>query len=182
MTVTIRDYRTRYAWRPIQDPAIDPRDAADVQLRLGRILRRWEGTPYMEGQRRCGVATDCRGFVLGVYDEMFGFERPEAFVVFPQDGAMHNRAESKRIADLVTSMYGAERVRDRTLEPGDAVLMAGGGEAGPGHMLIVGVEENHVWHAGRARVTRTGIGFDRIHQRIVAVYRVAERSAWVSQL
>lgn len=174
----MRDYSSTLAWRPITEPELDPRDAASIEHRLGLILRRWEGTPYLAGQRRCGVATDCRGFVLGVYDELFGFERPEAWIEFSQDGAMHNRAAAEAIADRTTAIYGAERVHDGSIEPGDGILMACGYRAGPGHFLIAGVEPNTIWHAGHLRVTRTGFGFARRWQRIVAVYRVKGRSAW----
>lgn len=180
MPTRIRDYRAIYTWRPISDPRLDDATARGIERRLALILRRWEGTPYMQGQRRCGVATDCRGFAFGVFDELFGFERPEAWIIFPQDGALHNRRAAEEIAERIRVIYEADRVVDRSMEPGDAVLMAGAGGAGPGHFLIVGPEPNAIWHAGNVRVTRTGMGFDRFHQRIVAVFRVRERSAWAT--
>ncbi len=66
------------------------------------------------------------------------------------------------------------------LQPGD-LLVVGTNNGGPGHLMIVGVRKNTIWHAGGrgARFDQTGWALGDGFERLFAVYRLEDRERWM---
>lgn len=146
---------------------------ACVKPRLLKILQSWEGTPYMDGQRLRGVATNCIGFASGVLDELYGSE--SSFPRLPPDTAMHNRREAMRIMRTMMRAFQHEQAIDY-VEPGD-VLVTGELGGGPGHIIVVG--ERQLWQSTRFFGVRpTGLGLIQTHQVFHAAFRMLNKESW----
>lgn len=109
------------------------------------ILLKWEGTPYLSGQRIPGRGVDCVGFLCGVLDELFGLD-PDKLP--PSELGL---SETLRLAKryphqkLKWPYHGAQM--------GDVFLC---GREGIGHCYIA-FSDKILFHADGAQVSRTGI-------------------------
>ncbi len=157
-------------------------DAARVQARLQRILESWEGTPYFPGQQMKGAGVDCVRFVCAVLDELYGYKRVE-IPDLPGDIAMHARDTAIAAMRYVMKLYEPNvPVLDGILEPGD-ILVVAPPNGGPGHAMIVGAQQNELWHSTDRRVQMTGIGFlqEKTHGwKLYGAYRALDRERWVA--
>lgn len=165
-------------WEPM------PIELASAQDRLGRALGAWSGTPYLSGQRLCQIGCDCIGGVFGVIDAVDGRQRAQN-PSLPADAALHSPRTAYRAVVAIRRIYEpASRLRrvDGRLhvQPGD-LLIVGASGGGPGHLMIVGVKKNTVWHAaGRgARFEQAGWALGTGYERLFAVYRLDDRDRWI---
>ena len=174
----MRTYPLRMDWEPL------PANLGNAQERLGSALETWKGTPYLSGQRRRGIGGDCIGDIFGVIDDTDGRPRAQN-PKLPADTSLHDRKSAYRAVVAIRRLYApAERVRrvegKLIVQPGD-LLVVGTSDGGPGHLMMVGVRKNTVWHA-----TRSNAGFDMTgwalgdgFERLFAVYRLQDRERWM---
>lgn len=170
-------YSLTLGWEPL------PAELGNAQARLGEALEAWRDTPYLSGQRLRGVGCDCIGGVFGVIDDIDG--RPRALdPMLPPDTALHDKASAYAAVVAIRRIYApAERLRWESgrlvSQPGD-LLIVGTNDGGPGHLMIVGVRKNTIWHAaGRgSRFDQTGWSLGDGFERLFAVYRLGDRHRW----
>ena len=138
-----------------------------IEERLFKILYSWKGTPYMRGQQVKKVGVDCVRFVCGVLDELYN--RPfEAIKDLPADSCMENPEGAVKVMLNILRRYDHVKIdldEGVFVEPGDIVLV--GTFRGPGHAMIVGPNQNQLWHCnGKQVVTSppvfTGKGMDNL--------------------
>lgn len=146
---------------------------------LHTILRAWEGTPYMPGQKMKQVGVDCVRFTMAVYEELFQMA-PIELPLLPSDTAMHHRRGAIRAMRQIKRLLPPmEDVRDGSIEPGD-LLVVGQAGAGPGHAIVAGFEKNTLWQAGSRCVHRGGLGLISGFQQVFRVYRMKNRDELLS--
>jgi len=154
----------------------NPKQSAQVEERLRRILKSWEGTPHMDGQRAKGVGVDCVQFVAAVLDELAGTETE--LKSLPKDTAFHQRDKAVAGMKLFIKHFNGEKV-DEPYQPGD-VFITGPLSGGPGHAIILGPDRG-LWHSATNRVIRSG--FDALNSPVYkhkATFRVKDRwTSWV---
>lgn len=163
-------------WAPLAD-------LGNAQERLGDALRAWSGTPYLSGQRLRGVGADCIGAVFGVLDDVDGRPRAQN-PQLPADTSLHDRVSAYKAVSAIRHIYApAERLRwadgKMVVQPGD-LLVVGTTHGGPGHLMIVGVRKNTVWHATRSNAgfAMTGWALGDGFERLFAIYRLQDRERW----
>lgn len=151
---------TDLRWDPLVE---DPAWAARVE----EVCERWEGTPYREGNQRCGAGVDCVRFVAAVADELRGTSTP--LPVLPADRAFHDPQGARAAMRTMIRALGARKVSNGLLRPGDGLVTAPPG-GGPGHAMIAG-GRRYLYHAVRgSSVVRTGLGLDGY--RLVGIFRL----------
>ena len=150
-----------------------------VSKRLEHILRSWEGTGYIPGQRSRGVAADCVGFVTGVLDELDGRERGRTGDI-PPDAAFHSPLKAwGAIARLRRLYKPCKAWRGNVLEPADIVVVGPTG-GGPAHIMLVGPRPNTLWHCSSPfGVKQAGWALEEGREILHIVYRLADRRRWV---
>ncbi len=173
----MKTYSLTLDWAPL------PAELGNAQARLGEALEAWRGTPYLSGQRLRGVGGDCIGAVFGVIDDVDGRPRAQD-PMLPADASLHDARSAYKAVAAIRRIYApAERLRwdsgRLVVEPGD-LLIVGTTYGGPGHLMIVGVRKNTIWHAaGRgARFDQTGWALGDGFERLFAVYRLGDRHRW----
>ncbi len=159
----------RFKWKPL-----DP----DIEERLDRILNSWIGTRYALGQCVKGIAADCIHFVFyGILDELYNEHRIRLQNV-PPDAAFHSKKTAIDAMQFLLDSYPpSHKVTDFTIEPGD-IIVTGAKHGGPGHAMIVGGTENHIWHMGARRVCRTGAAFADGLFTFKSVHRLEDKFRW----
>lgn len=138
------------AWRPMDD--------AGAQAALARLLRRWEGTPYLAGSCAPGPrgGVDCVRFVVAVWNALAGL-RVDPAAVAPA-AAVHAPDRARTAFAALAARFPCAPVPDGVpLEPGD-VLATGPIGGGPGHGVIVGDERRICWDATYPAVRRISLG------------------------
>lgn len=171
-------YHLTTDWEPL------PADLGNAQERLGEALEAWRGTPYRSGQRLRQVGGDCIGAIFGVIDDVDGRLRGQD-PTLPADAALHDPQSAYKAVAAIRRLYApARRLRWKdgkmALQPGD-LLVVGTTYGGPGHLMVVGVKKNTIWHAaGRgARFDQTGWALGDGFERLFAVYRLEDRERWM---
>ena len=155
----------RLPWEDLPEPALGA---------LEKVLRSWEGTPYVAGQACKGVGVDCVRFILEVLRELEGWPSIP-LVEIPQDASMHNREGSMAaFKKIIQALEPIQRVS--SVQPGD-ILVIGPAQGGPGHGLIVGPRKNTLYHAAPSGVSMTGLGMIPGY-KIFGVYRKGSKSLW----
>lgn len=171
-------------WQPINAPTM---------ARMRDVLLRWEDTPYRSGGSLCGVEADCIGSVFGVIDDLDGRERRKNSDM-PHDTALHNQeaafgavsrlrhiyepAEKLEMTEVPVRPPLRSMVQGYVLEPGD-LLVVGTSAGGPGHLMIVGPQENTIWHSVQGQGFRMGgWGLGDGWERLFAAYRLGDRERW----
>lgn len=139
------------------------------------VLVSWSGTAYCSGQLCRGVAADCVRFVVGVMDEMHGYEALPPIKTLPPDTALHDPRMAVRAVRAIAGRYPNDIVRGDEVEPGDVMVVAVG--HGPGHVVIVGPQRNTIWHCDRG-VGVSWTGFEQF-RRIMRVWRSRDRKSWL---
>ena len=86
--------------------------------RLESILKEWEGTPRMMGQKAKGAGADCVGFIVGVMQELVGAKMANP----PLADAFQVRSTTEQAFRDYLKAYPADIVEGDTIEPGDVVL------------------------------------------------------------
>jgi cell wall-associated NlpC family hydrolase len=170
----------RIDWMPLDASANSMPNHADAQKaerRLARILKSWENTPYLHGQRHKGVGCDCVGATVGVLAEWMRWEVPE-FKTLPPDAALHDREGAIRALLAIRRALPAhsEIKNAQRAQPGD-VLITGHTNGGPGHAIIVGTERNTLWQATQsAGFVRCGWALPPEYCKLYAVLRFDDLS------
>ncbi len=145
---------------------------SEFPVRLTKVLRSWESTPYRPGQQCKGVGADCVRFALAVIDEMRGIPLRRLPSV-PADAAWHSptraRSGMKKLYRLYLPFDRIPIGRGR-VEPGD-VLVTGPRAGGPAHMIIVGARKNTLWQAKSQYIAETGWSIG--NQRLMRIFRTA---------
>lgn len=166
-------------WRPLQHPFLSEEQAKATETRILRVLRSWEGTPYMRGQQCKGVAVDCVRYLAGVADELYGTKR-EPTERLPHDWALHDPSQAFSALRKILRLYSPLEKIEGAVEAGDA-LVVGPLRGGPGHVIYCGPVPGSLWHAGRNRVERTSLSVLRsssYSMRLFAVYRALDKDRW----
>ena len=126
----------------------------------------------MEGQQAPQGGVDCFRFVCAVLDGMERKHTPLEHI--PADQAMHKPETAREAVRKVLRHYEPfEIVTDGKIEPGD-VFITGKPRAGPGHAMIAGLKQGHVWHVpgpGK-KVCRTGAG---TQGELFRIYRISNK-------
>lgn len=100
----------------------------------------------MPGQQCVGVGVDCVQFVAAVLDELHGLP-VQPVPRYAHDMALNNPIMAARVARYLASRYPNTTEPGDLLEPGDVVVCALTANSGPGHVMIVGPDENTAWHS-----------------------------------
>lgn len=140
---------------------------------LQRVLLSWEGTPYMKGQQVKGVGVDCWRFVDAVMAELHGIQHEPLPRIAP-DLNLHSSTEVYRLVKLAVGRYPHRLLKSHEpVLPGDSVIVKPSAHAGPGHILVAGVEPNSLWHAiNGLGVARTSLA---VAGHLYCIYRPLER-------
>lgn len=150
-----------------------------VLAKMFRILREWEGTPYMDGQQAKGRGVDCVHFVSAVLDELEGIKTH--LDKLPSDACFHSKEMCVSAFRKFMTVYGAVDIGNNHVEPGDVVI-CGPRTGGPGHAIIIG-PSNMMWHCDGSRVVRRGCEFNKIGGYVFkTVLRSERRIKWVENL
>lgn len=161
------------SWKPLDFEGADL-----VTARLEALYQKWEGTPYMPGQRMPQIGVDCVRFVCAVMDEMYGIytEIPREI----QDRSLHDPKGAEDIVALIRSYYPDHIdlvIGDRCVEPGD-IPITGNAQGGPGHAILVGTARNTMWQATTRAVRMTGLGLLDHYQQICTIVR-PDKTLWL---
>lgn len=140
-----------------------------IEARIITCFKSWEGTPYRMGQQAKQMGTDCVHLTSALLDELY--RRPRTHI--PRSmGTMGQSLTFRRSFPL-------KQVRDKTLEPGDVVLVRSGGGEGPdrvtGHILMAGshpMSAIHAVHLGNVSITS-------LIYEILKVYRPQNKESWI---
>jgi len=138
--------------------------------RLESVLRSWEGTPRMAGQRVKGGGADCAGFVVGVMEEMVGskMEHP------PLLDAFQVRSTAEKAFREYFDAFPTEILKGEEVEPGDIILV-GRQNIGKEHILFVG--NGALWHCGHKGVSKTGTALQG-NMRVKKILRYKDKGDW----
>lgn len=98
--------------------------------KIARECKSWVGTPYGFGRNEKGVATDCSGMVVIVYDEVAGIKLPR------------NSAEQ---CEYCT------QIEENDIEAGDLVFFATGSEKGKVSHVGVMIDKDQFVHASGSK-------------------------------
>jgi cell wall-associated NlpC family hydrolase len=147
--------------------------------RLEFVLRRWDRTPYMAGQRCRGIGVDCVQFVTAVLDELHGVSTKVPRL--RPDSAVHDGRQALPTIKAIRAGFESVVVRDSTIEPGDVIVVrATPFPSGPrryGHVLIAGWEVGTLFHAA----SPTGVSKTSLQglQDVLRVYRDVNKDQWL---
>jgi cell wall-associated NlpC family hydrolase len=146
--------------------------------RLDAVLHSWDRTPFAAGQCCKGRGADCRYFVVGVLDELYGVTAPRPKRL-PLDTGWNNHPS--RIAALreFTGRYPCRPLHPgrEPYEPGDVLVVCrpGGPTEHAHHAAIVGVGEPvPLWHAGNGGVAFTSL----VAYRVGHAFRLLNKESW----
>ena len=153
-------------WPKLTWQNIDP----VVEARLDSVLHVWKGTPYHENVQTPQAGVDCVRFVCAVADTM-SHRDPLPIPRVPADQSFHCRESSMAALRLLMRRYGARRVEDGTLEPGDA-LITGPLNGGPGHVILAGTKPTEMWQSNPPMVWPTRYGPQPGYEQFFGVLRV----------
>jgi cell wall-associated NlpC family hydrolase len=147
------------------------------QERLDSVLRSWIGTPWRAGQCMKGAAggVDCRYFVIGVMDELYGITAPLP-ARLPQDTSSNNPPLAASSIREIVERYGGRFLKpDEILEPGDGLIVREPGTHAEKlqHGMICGLR-NEVWNCSFPRVGYTSMAGWQIVRR----FRPPNKESW----
>lgn len=146
--------------------------------RVHAIAKSWEKTPYMALKSAKQGGVDCIRFVCSVADELYGYSRGP-MITLPPDQAMHDRAGALAAMRAICRRYEPliDATDDEFLEPGD-ILVVGPNGGGPGHALIAGGKQGHVWECLARGVTLSGMPIIGSTTELFRIYRVTDKDKW----
>jgi len=167
--------KLEYPWEHL------PESLLDAELRLTKILKSWEGTPFSSTQAEPGVGTFCTAFVCHVWDELHCWPKTELPKI-PPDIGHHDRRGALRNIRWFREKYPHHVSLDlrhgcpTTLQPGDILVV---GKQGPGHAMLVGPLMHTLWQSlGQAGVHYTGLSLqDGV--KPFALFRSTMRKRWL---
>ena len=150
------------------------KQSAQVEERLRRILKEWEGTPHMDGQQAKGVGVDCVRFAAAVLDELGG--TTTSIEHLPRDLAFHQREKAVAGMRLFIDNFNGQKVEE-PYQPGD-VFVTGPVTGGPGHAIILG-PDGGLWQSASKKVIRSGLeALSLPLYKHKATFRVRDRERW----
>lgn len=130
----------------------------------------------MHGQCCRGRAVDCRYFICGVFDELYGIHEPLP-PRLPLSTAVHNRAEAfNSLRQLMGRYPTCSTKTNEPCEPGDVLIVrpVRSHVETLQHAIIVG-PSGRFWHAGKGGVAYIAIN----HWAIAHSFRMLEKHRWV---
>ena len=141
-----------------------------TDVRIGEVLRQWQGTPYVEGAMVKRAGADCVRALAGVLADVAGFI-PVPLCRLPADAAMSAPESARAAMRALIREFCATQIEDTTLKPLDfLVTRPPGNDTGPGHAMMVGPHKS-LWHMDRqAGFCRVGNSLEG--NTLVACYRV----------
>jgi hypothetical protein len=150
-----------------------------IEQRIEEVVRQWEGTPYMAGQRARGIGVDCVQLVGGVLDMLF--RRPQVTIIprLSPDSGLHCDRSGFATAKAIRNGFESIVVRDEIIEPGDVLVVRGSGlSSGPrrlGHTMIALPAAGTAFHA------TFGIGACRttVITEVLRIYRPLHKEGWL---
>ncbi len=133
---------------------------------LDAVLRSWLGTPFAAGQACKGRGADCRYFVVGVLDELYGVTVPRPRRL-PLDVGWNNLPGRLAALREFTGRYPLRpiHVGREPFEAGDVLVVCRPGRdpARAHHAAILGPGDPlPLWHAGMAGVSYTSLAPYRV--------------------
>lgn len=146
---------------------------------LEREMRRWLGTPYMDGQRAAGPCggVDCRNLAAGLLDRLSRSRRSSPLPPLSRDAGVHSPRAGAHTVRARMDAHDGHRVRDATIAPGDIVVVSqeqGGRRIG--HAMIAATRPWVALHA----IPGPGVVWGAIGglSRVLAIYRPTEKHQW----
>ena len=150
--------------------------------KLRAILESWKDTPYMVCQQEKRVGVDCVRFVAAVWDEMLA--RPgDQIPRLSRDASLNNPRKTMEFMRMLLERYApVEELTNKhyVVEPGDVLVVRARG-GGPGHVILVGPDQNTTWQAGTRKVVRSGWMLLDRYQVLSHWFRYGDRSKWLTQ-
>ena len=173
------DLSRAYTWRPLAIPGETAERCRAIEARLLEVLTPWRKTVWSAGQAAVGVVTDCGRFLGAVYDTLEQKDRVRSLPRLSQDMPAHRPDLAEEALREFVRIYAPmiDVTAERTLEPGDLIVVGRGETGGPHHAIMVGPEPLTLWQTLR-RVRKTPLTLLAGHQRVLYVYRPAEKRTW----
>lgn len=153
--------------------------AISIAARIHSVLSSWLKTPYSESGSKKGAGINCVRWVCAVADELYGYSRGP-LENLPVDRCLHDPHGARNVMRSIRRRYMplSNLAPDDALEPGD-ILVVGPAKGGPGHAMMVGGIEGHVWHCIRdTGVVQTCMPEFSGKQKLFRVYRVRNKLLW----
>lgn len=125
-----------------------------------------------------GRGVDCRYFVVGVLDNLYG-THPPLPERLPSDTGFHDREKAYRVLNQLAGRWPSRILaQDESLQGADIIVVRYGGLSSPSHALIVGGDGKKIWHSA------SGIGVNvtslqGIVGKIVRTFRPMETHQWL---
>ncbi len=171
------DLSRAYTWRHLKLEGETAERCRAIEARLLEVLTPWRKTVWGAGQSAVGVVTDCGRFVGAIYDTLEGKDRVRTLPRLSQDMPSHRPDLAAEALNEFVRIYApmTDVTAERTLEPGDLMIVGRGESGGPHHAILVGPEPNTLWQTLR-RVRKTPLTLLAGHQRVLHVFRPEKRS------
>lgn len=150
-----------------------------IEARILSVLKSWEGTPFMAGQRARRMGVDCVQLVGGVMDDLYRHATPMLIPRMKQDAGVHSDAGFKQAHAIRKALHSIV-VEDDTIEPGDVLVCRSTPDSNApvrlGHCLLAGVRPNTALHA-----CPTGVCFTSLSgiYPIMRIYRPLNKERWI---
>ena len=106
------------------------KEGEDLGKKIAEECLTWVGTPYGYGRSEKGVATDCSGMVIIVYEQMTAIKLPR------------NSADQADFCD---------NLKEKEIEPGDLVFFATGNDKKKVSHVGVMIDNNKFVHASGSK-------------------------------
>lgn len=151
-----------------------------IETRLMAVLRSWEGTGYMSGQRAKGMYVDCVGLAAGVLDELCRRPVPTIIPRLPPNSGMHDKAAGAATIKAFRRGFPSVAVEGGQIEPGDVIVTRGVMDEATadneGHVVIAGREPWTFLHA----IPDSGVCWTSIEglPGLLQWYRSLEKDTW----
>jgi len=143
-----------------------------------RVFLEWKNTPYMRDQLCKKVACDCVTFAYGFYCDLF--KVAYTYISLPSlpkfsPNKITNSLVTKKLIEIFKRRFFMKKCGNKFVQSGD--LIAARTRKGLGHVFIVGVEENTVYHCDYD-IGVVQSGFEEIGLKPL-ILRSTMRELWV---
>lgn len=173
----MRAFSLHLKWAPL------PAELSHIEPKISAAFEAWSKTKYRSGQSCKGVDADCIGYACGIIDEVDGRKRAQS-ATLPSDAALHNPQLAEKAVLAIRRLYDPADfvLPDESgiihAQPMD-ILVVASGAGGPGHMMLVGIEQNTLWHCSpMSGANKSGWKLFSGNERVFALYRLGDRGNW----
>ena len=145
----------------------------EIMQSVQRVFLEWKNTPYMRDQLCKKVACDCVSFVYGFYCDLFNFN----YEFLPKFSTLKikNSEITKQLIRIFKEKFSMLKLEGEFVQPGDVI--AARTRKGLGHVFIVGVKENTVYHCNYD-IGVVQSGFEEVGLKPL-ILRSTMRELWV---